>query len=121
MRGGIFDDNYVIEKEDFLEYILNANKEVFERKNTILNNLKDKVQRTELKEIVLATNDRDLLRLTIEYLPLKFSRRHGDPSRPWNYFTINTRDETTGKKILDYEGNWRDLFQNWEALAHSYP
>jgi hypothetical protein len=121
MRGGIFDDNYVIEKEDFLEYILNANKEVFERNNKILNNLKDKVQRTELKEIVLATNDRDLLRLTIEYLPLKFSRRHGDPSRPWNYFTINTRNETTGKKILDYEGNWRDLFQNWEALAHSFP
>jgi hypothetical protein len=22
---------------------------------------------------------------------------------------------------LDYEGNWRDIFQNWEALAYSYP
>ena len=22
--------------------------------------------------------------LRIEYMPLKFSRRHGDPSRPWN-------------------------------------
>ncbi|MEM9053661.1 MAG: hypothetical protein AAGC47_16520, partial [Bacteroidota bacterium] len=22
---------------------------------------------------------------------------------------------------LDYEGNWRDIFQNWEALVHSYP
>ena len=20
-----------------------------------------------------------------------------------------------------YEGNWRDIFQNWEALAYSYP
>ncbi|MFN5885095.1 MAG: hypothetical protein ACK445_07115, partial [Bacteroidota bacterium] len=24
-------------------------------------------------------------------------------------------------KILDYEGNWRDIFQNWEALATSFP
>jgi hypothetical protein len=23
--------------------------------------------------------------------------------------------------LLDYEGNWRDIFQNWEALAYSYP
>jgi hypothetical protein len=22
---------------------------------------------------------------------------------------------------LDYQGNWRDIFQNWEALAHAYP
>ena len=63
----------------------------------------------------------DLIRLSIEYLPLKFSRRHGDPSRPWNSFSINTQDEVDGSKILDYEGNWRDLFQNWEALAYSYP
>ncbi|KAA3630300.1 MAG: hypothetical protein DWQ02_18125, partial [Bacteroidetes bacterium] len=41
--------------------------------------------------------------------------------RPWNRFSINTRNESDGSKILDYEGNWRDIFQNWEALAHSYP
>ena len=29
--------------------------------------------------------------------------------------------EGSGKKVLDYEGNWRDIFQNWEALAHAYP
>ncbi|MFZ1533605.1 MAG: hypothetical protein WAT14_05520, partial [Chitinophagaceae bacterium] len=34
---------------------------------------------------------------------------------------INTRSEIDGSKILNYEGNWRDIFQNWEALAHSYP
>jgi hypothetical protein len=54
-------------------------------------------------------------------MPLKFSRRHGDPSRPWNKFSINTNSEIDGSKILDYQGNWRDIFQNWEALAHSYP
>jgi hypothetical protein len=24
-------------------------------------------------------------------------------------------------RALDYEGNWRDIFQNWEALAWSFP
>ena len=67
------------------------------------------------------TADPDFLRLAYEYLPLKFSRRHGDPSRPWNRFSINTQSEKDGSKFLDYEGNWRDIFQNWEALAHSYP
>ncbi len=71
----------------------------------------------------MAENDEDknFKRLCFEYMPLKFSRRHGDPSRPWNKFSINTRSEVDGSKILDYEGNWRDIFQNWEALAHSYP
>ncbi|WP_321540400.1 hypothetical protein [Flavobacterium piscinae] len=62
-----------------------------------------------------------MIRLCTEYLPLKFSRRHGDPSRPWNKFSINTRSEIDGSKILDYEGNWRDIFQNWEALAYAFP
>ena len=30
-------------------------------------------------------------------------------------------DEATGKDVLDYQGNWRDIFQNWEALAWSFP
>lgn len=54
-------------------------------------------------------------------LPLGFSRRHGDPTRPWNRFNINTEDPVTGEAVLDYEGNWRDLFQNWEALSISWP
>jgi hypothetical protein len=54
------------------------------------------------------------------YLPLTFSRRHGDPSRPWNKFAINIK-KPDGSVRLDYEGNWRDIFQNWEALAYSYP
>ncbi len=54
------------------------------------------------------------------YLPLSFSRRHGDPSRPWNRFAIELKKED-GSLKLGYEGNWRDIFQNWEALAWSYP
>jgi hypothetical protein len=33
-----------------------------------------------------ASGSPDLIRLCYEYLPLTFSRRHGDPSRPWNRF-----------------------------------
>lgn len=121
MRGGIFDNNYVVEKDDFIDYIKNANKEVYEETKELLNALSDTFQKEVL--IDLSNSHKDLLfkRLVIEYLPLKFSRRHGDPSRPWNKFSINTRSEVDGSKILDYEGNWRDIFQNWEALAHSYP
>jgi len=51
---------------------------------------------------------------------LTFSRRHGDPSRPWNQFSIETKNED-GSPKLNYQGNWRDNFQNWEALGFSYP
>ncbi len=66
------------------------------------------------------SEDPDLLRLCSEYMPLTFSRRHGDPSRPWNTFNIKVR-EPSGARRLYYEGNWRDVFQNWEALLLSFP
>jgi hypothetical protein len=66
------------------------------------------------------SGDPNLERLCFGYLPLTFSRRHGDPSRPWNRFSINLKKQD-GSQRLDYQGNWRDLFQNWEALACSYP
>jgi hypothetical protein len=121
MRGGIFDDNYQIQKADFLEYLAKANKKVLAENRNFTEKLPDVFSLSELKTFLTSIDDADLLRLATEYLPLKFSRRHGDPSRPWNYFTINIQNETDGSEILDYEGNWRDIFQNWEALAHSYP
>ena len=121
MRGGIFDDAYRIEKQDFLTYISLANKNVFKNKASSLNLLPEIFSLYHIKNIAKQDEDKDFKRLCFEYLPLKFSRRHGDPSRPWNKFSINTKNEVDGSKILDYEGNWRDIFQNWEALAHSYP
>lgn len=121
MRGGVFDDNYRIEKKDFVGHLAKANGEVVARNEVFIRDLADIFDQSALKSLLLKSRDNDLIRLGIEYLPLKFSRRHGDPSRPWNYFSINTQSETDGSKILDYEGNWRDLFQNWEALACSYP
>ena len=121
MRGGIFDDNYQIEKGDFVKYIAKANKKVSKSKEAILNSLPEIFNLDFIKNIADQDDDSNFKRLCYEYLPLKFSRRHGDPSRPWNKFSINTRSEVDGSKILDYEGNWRDIFQNWETLAHSYP
>lgn len=121
MRGGIFDDSYTIEKDDFIKYIAHANKKVSKNKANILAGLPDKFSLNDIKNLAEQDDDKNLKRLCFEYLPLKFSRRHGDPSRPWNKFSINTKSEMDGSKILDYEGNWRDIFQNWEALAHSYP
>jgi len=121
MRGGIFDENYQIGKKDFTEYLYKANSEVFENSKTFLDKLKDEFSYIKLLKCIESEFDNDLVRLCTEYLPLKFSRRHGDPSRPWNKFSINTRSEIDDSKILDYEGNWRDIFQNWEALAYAYP
>ena len=121
MRGGIFDNNYNIEKADFSSYIKKANFKVFFKKTKILEALPEHFDLEHLKTIIEKDEDQNFKRLCIEYLPLKFSRRHGDPSRPWNKFSINTRSEVDGSKILDYQGNWRDIFQNWEALVHSYP
>ena len=121
MRGGIFDNNYQIEKIDFIKYFSTANKNIFSEKLDLLNSLPEIFSVNTIKHLADLDNNEDFKRLCLEYLPLKFSRRHGDPSRPWNKFSINTRSEIDGSKILDYEGNWRDIFQNWEALAHSYP
>ena len=121
MRGGIFDNNYQIEKVDFVSYIKKSNRKVFRNKENVLKGLPELFKLEDLKVLYNDDDNKNFKRLCCEYLPLKFSRRHGDPSRPWNKFSINTRNENDGSKILDYQGNWRDIFQNWEALAHSYP
>ncbi len=121
MRGGIFDFNYQIEKSDFSKYLAKANHIVFKKIQSKIQALPELFTLTQLQELAQQMEDVDFKRLCAEYMPLKFSRRHGDPSRPWNKFSINTHNENDGSKILDYQGNWRDIFQNWEALAHSYP
>ncbi len=121
MRGGIFDNSYEILKSDFIKYLGKANKMVYKKNEPLLEQLLEAFSLEHLRSIAGQNTDTDFKRLCLEYMPLKFSRRHGDPSRPWNKFSINTRSELDGSKVLDYEGNWRDIFQNWEALAHSYP
>jgi len=120
MRGGTFDDIYDIETSDFFNHINGMNKALFKRYTRVLNALPEKVSFHQLRYFLLAADHPKIFRFYLEYLPLSFSRRHGDPSRPWNYFTIDIKDNE-GNKVRNYEGNWRDIFQNWEALAYSFP
>ena len=121
MRGGIFDKDYLVEKNDFIKYLDNASKKCGHEMSLIISEWPDHFDLHFLRDSINKSNSKVFKRLATEYLPIKFSRRHGDPSRPWNKFSINTRDDITGEKVLDYQGNWRDIFQNWEALAYSYP
>jgi len=121
MRGGVFDHNYQIEKKDFSEYLKKANQQTYNSFQNQIKGFSDIFTLSELREMANLQDDSNFKRLCFEYMPLKFSRRHGDPSRPWNKFSINTQNEIDGSKILSYEGNWRDIFQNWEALTHAFP
>ena len=120
MRGGYYLDDYVIDGEAFAGHIAIFNKPLAQKHKAFLANLPESLQREDLLQRVQAQDDAQLLRLFYEYLPITFGRRHGDPSRPWNLFNIRVKDEQ-GKPIVSYQGNWRDIFQNWEALSLSYP
>jgi hypothetical protein len=120
MRGGIFESSYRIPVDDLKNDIRSFNREVYSRHETFLDSLGDDIELHTLLERARERNDPHLVRRVYEYLPLSFSRRHGDPSRPWNKFSINVKSRD-GHRVLDYQGNWRDIFQNWEALCHSFP
>ncbi|MEE4198388.1 MAG: hypothetical protein V2I54_12145 [Bacteroidales bacterium] len=120
MRGGIFTNNYVIDVNDFKHYLVQINKLLAAELNDWLNQLPERMIYTDLLELAEKSQNGDLIRITYEYLPLAYSRRHGDPSRPWNIFSIETRNPD-GSLKYHYEGNWRDIFQNWEALCLSFP
>ncbi|WP_421918625.1 hypothetical protein [Marinifilum sp.] len=120
MRGGIFVDAYKVNPKDFTLFVKQTNTEVFAEFENGLNELSDEISYPELMNWVGTKANSDFQRICLEYLPLTFSRRHGDPSRPWNQFSIETKNED-GSPKLNYQGNWRDIFQNWEALAWSFP
>ena len=120
MRGGVFVRGYQVPGDDFAAAVRRRNRAVHEAHEAFLTGLDEWVDLARLLEDVERRGDANLLRLAHEYLPLTFSRRHGDPSRPWNQFTIRVRD-ADGRPVLAYQGNWRDIFQNWEALCWSFP
>lgn len=120
MRGGFYCDNYQISGPAFAQHIHTFNHALADKHHTFLTNLPESISHTELDQAVQDRQDHQLHRLFMEYLPLTFSRRHGDPSRPWNLFDIRVKDEQD-RHIISYQGNWRDIFQNWEALSLSYP
>lgn len=120
MRGGVPLSGYEAQTSDLREFVRQRSPRTAARCAAVL----DELPATERIDALVAraerSGDADLVRLVREYLPLTFSRRHGDPSRPWNVFRIALLDER-GETRVDFQGNWRDIFQNWEALAWSFP
>ena len=119
MRGGFPAKGYEIETQDFVQQVKELNSELFERQSEFLRQLPASIQHEDLIELLEGANDSDLLRIGLEYMPFTFGRRHGDPTRPWNTFSISTLTEDETPE-LDYQGNWRDIFQNWETTSYSY-
>lgn len=120
MRGGIFANGYLVTREDFEKFLDERNKLVHAQHRAFIQTFPLQFTHASLLDSAAKENDANLLRLCHEYLPLSFSRRHGDPSRPWNRFEIRVKNED-GSPALRYQGNWRDVFQNWEALLVSFP
>ena len=120
LRGGILNDQYRVCRGDFVHSIMHFNSKTYQRNREFLEGLPGTIELNSLLEKVIENGDSQLERLCRDYLPITFGRRHGDPSRPWNNFSIKLKDSNRNR-LLFYEGNWRDIFQNWEALALSYP
>ncbi len=126
MRGGYPVGGMLLDPADLVAFIAARNSVAGNRARTVLDRAgfaggaDGRIDRTKAVNLLCSAGSLDLARLAREYVPLSFSRRHGDPSRPWNEFSIRVRD-SSGMPVLDYQGNWRDIFQNWEALGRSYP
>lgn len=120
MRGGVFVNNYLLPVDDLRRFIKGTNKSIMPEAEALLAETGREISVQDLHNLAQQSNNPDLIRICDEYLPLTFSRRHGDPSRPWNQFSIDSKNED-GSPRFDFQGNWRDIFQNWEALSISFP
>jgi hypothetical protein len=120
MRGGTFLDSYRFPRRDLDTFLRAQNAPLHARMHGWLAALPETMSLESLRTAAEATGEPQVIRVCGTYLPLMYSRRHGDPSRPWNRFSVRVRSEN-GEPIYGYEGNWRDIFQNWETLAQSFP
>jgi hypothetical protein len=120
LRGGVPPDGSNIRVRAFVAYLAKHNRPLSDGCRNWMHHLPEVLPRDRWLAEVRSLAEPDLERLAVEYLPLVLSRRHGDPSRPWNRFAIRVKDEA-GEPAQYFEGNWRDIFQNWEALAWSHP
>lgn len=120
MRGGVFADGTSLDRVDLLAFLRQRNRPLAESLASMIEAWPARVERAFALDAARQAGGPQAERLILGYLPLTFSRRHGDPSRPWNKFSIRVRD-AAGRRVINYEGNWRDIFQNWEALIPSDP
>ena len=69
MRGGLFDENYVVAKDDFLQFCADWNRPASEEISTRVAELPARVDYMTLKDAIEAANEPVLTRLFLEYLP----------------------------------------------------
>lgn len=119
MRGGVFEERGTLPGADLRSYIQEVAPQLALEHKELLDRLPKELTREAAVAVAIEEGDPDLVRVVKEYLPLLFSRRHGDPSRPWNAFSILVRGGNGSRYA--FQGNWRDIFQNWEALCASFP
>ena len=93
MRGGVPLHGYSVPADDFRDFVRVRSTAVAAAHADELAALPDSVSVMELRAWADGIEDPDLERLALEYLPLTFSRRHGDPTRPWNRFDIRLADD----------------------------
>jgi len=72
-----------------------------------------------IKDLAEQSKDSDFKRLCFEYLPLKFSRRHGDPSRPWNRMIHKFLNATTFEGYNPYRVTKGGF--DWEVIEEHDP
>ncbi len=120
MRGGVFTSGTQLDRDDLRAYLAMRHAPLAQALEPTIAGWPAQVERTLALGAARQAGGIEAERLVLGYLPLTFSRRHGDPSRPWNRFSIRVRDNA-GRRTLHHEGNWRDIFQNWEALVPSEP
>ncbi len=120
LRGGVLINEGRVPRAELEDFVRLRNRRVADHHRAWMAQQPELVDIESLRRSASTRGDSDLLRLVDEMLPLAFGRRHGDPSRPWNRFSIRTKTDS-GERAIHYEGNWRDIFQNWEALAVGFP
>ncbi len=120
MRGGVLVGGTLLQTDDLLAFVHQRHHALGAALAAAAASWPPHVERESALQAARSACGAQAERLVLEYLPLTFSRRHGDPSRPWNKFSIRVRD-AAGQRVLSYQGNWRDIFQNWEALVPSEP
>ena len=111
MRGGGPTEGLAVSAAQLRDYLDRRHRGITTRCTAQLADLPEQPTAGQIREIASRVTDPDLRRLLSEHLPLTFSRRHGDPTRPWNLFDIRLTDDR-GRPISRFEGNWRDIFQN---------
>ncbi|NNC74775.1 MAG: hypothetical protein HKN93_04610, partial [Acidimicrobiia bacterium] len=86
-RGGVPLDGYTISRTRFAQFVHERNRAVADRHTGWLDTLPEEFDHGRLVSDAETLGDAHMVRLCHEYLPFAFSRRHGDPSRPWNAFS----------------------------------